>query len=395
MFKRIFVIVLDSVGIGAMPDALEYGDTDANTLVHIAKVKGGLNMPVLASMGLGLIEPIAGIPAVSRPIAAFGKMAEISKGKDTTSGHWELAGCPLFTPFPVYPDGFPPEVIEKFKFYSNLDILGNIVASGTEIITELGEEHIRSGRPIIYTSADSVFQIAAHEEIIPLPRLYELCKIARDKVCVGDHAVGRIIARPFIGKPGNFIRTANRHDFSLEPPATTVLDLLKQAGLAVIGIGKIADIYANRGLTESYPTKSNSHGMEVITDLVGKTLPNGLIIANLVDFDSIYGHRNDAVGYGQALEDFDTALAVFKSKMSEDDLLIITADHGCDPTIPGTDHTREYVPLLAYHHGLAQIQQAVNLGVRSTFADIGATVAGNFSLPPLAYGHSFLRDLLR
>lgn len=395
MFKRIFVIVLDSVGIGAMPDAHEYGDAGANTLVHIAETKGGLTLPVLASMGLGLIEPIAGVPTVSRPTAAFGKMAELSKGKDTTSGHWELAGCPLFTSFPVYPNGFPPEIIEKFKFHSGLDVLGNKAASGTEIIAELGEEHMRSGRPIVYTSADSVFQIAAHEEIIPLTRLYELCKIARNKVCIGDHAVGRIIARPFIGKPGSFVRTANRHDYSLEPPAPTVLDLVKQSGLAVIGIGKIADIYAHRGLTESYPTKSNNHAMEVITDLAGKSSTRGLIMANLVDFDSVYGHRNDAAGYGQALEEFDTALAGFVSRMTEDDLLIITADHGCDPTVAGTDHTREYVPLLAYHHRLAKTQQPINLGIRSTFADVGATVAANFSLAPLAYGHSFLKDLLR
>ncbi|HML31596.1 phosphopentomutase [Sporomusa sphaeroides] len=395
MFRRIFVIVLDSVGIGAMPDAHEYGDAGANTLVHIAETKGGLTLPVLASMGLGLIEPIAGVPAVSRPIAAFGKMAELSKGKDTTSGHWELAGCPLFTSFPVYPNGFPAEIIETFKLHSGLEVLGNKAASGTEIIAELGEEHMRSGRPIVYTSADSVFQIAAHEEIIPLTRLYELCKIARDKVCIGDHAVGRIIARPFIGKPGNFIRTANRHDYSLEPPAPTVLDLLKESGFAVTGIGKIADIYAHQGLTESYPTKSNSHAMEVLTDLAGKSLPSGLIMANLVDFDSIYGHRNDAAGYGQALEEFDTALAGFVSRMTEEDLLIITADHGCDPTVAGTDHTREYVPLLAYHKRLATTQQPVNLGIRSTFADVGATVAANFSLAPLAYGHSFLKDLLR
>lgn len=395
MFKRIYVIVLDSVGIGAMPDAHEYGDAGANTLVHIAETKGGLTLPVLASMGLGLIEPIAGVPEVSRPTAAFGKMAELSKGKDTTSGHWELAGCPLFTSFPVYPNGFPPEVIDKFKLYSGLDVLGNKPASGTEIIAELGEEHMRSGRPIVYTSGDSVFQIAAHEEIIPLTRLYELCKIAREKVCIGEHAVGRIIARPFIGKPGSFVRTANRHDYSLQPPAPTVLDLLNQAGFAVIGIGKIADIYAHRGLTESYPTKSNSHAMEVITDLAGQSLPSGLIMANLVDFDSQYGHRKDAIGYGQALEEFDRALADFVPKMTEDDLLIITADHGCDPTTPGTDHTREYVPLLAYHHRLVQEKQPVKLGVRSTFADVGATVAANFSLAPLAYGNSFLQDLLR
>ncbi len=395
MFKRIFVIVLDSVGIGAMPDSDQYGDAKADTLGHIAEHVGGLNLPVMASMGLGFIRPIAGVPADCRPIAAFGKMSELSKGKDTTSGHWELAGCPLFTSFPVYPNGFPPELIEKFKLHTGLDILGNKAASGTEIIAELGEEHIRTGRPIIYTSADSVFQIAAHEEIIPLEKLYEICKITRERVCVGDHAVGRIIARPFIGKPGNFVRTANRHDYSLEPQSPTVLDILKQEGFAVVGIGKIADIYANRGLTQSYPTKSNRHGMEILTDLANKELPNGLIMINLVEFDSLYGHRNDVHGYALALEEFDRALGNLKSKLTDDELLIITADHGCDPTIPGTDHTREYVPIMAYHHGLKHKNQPVNLGVRNTFADVGATIAANFSLSPLAYGQSFLNDLLR
>ena len=395
MFNRIFVIVLDSVGIGAMPDAREYGDEGANTLVHIAEHEGGLQLPVLTSMGLGLIEPIAGIPAVFRPIAAYGKMAELSKGKDTTSGHWELAGCPLFTAFPVYPGGFPPEVIEKFIFFTGLDILGNKAASGTEIIAELGKEHMGTGRPIVYTSADSVFQIAAHEEIIPLERLYQLCQIAREKVCTGRHAVGRIIARPFVGKPGSFSRTANRHDYSLEPPAATVLDIMKEAGLAVTGIGKIADIYANRGLTDSYPTKSNQHGMEIITGLAGEKLPNGLVIANLVEFDSVYGHRNDVTGYAKALTEFDTALSGLLAALTQDDLLLITADHGCDPTQPGTDHTREYVPLLAYTRRLEQARQPVSLGIRTTFADVGATVADNFCLPALAYGQSFLKDLLR
>lgn len=396
MFKRIFVIVLDSVGIGAMPDAFQYGDTEANTLVHIADHMGGLNLPVLASMGLGLIEPIHGVPEFSRPIAAFGKMAELSKGKDTTSGHWELAGCPLFAAFPVYPNGFPPEVIEKFTAYTGLHVLGNKAASGTEIIVELGEEHLRTGQPIVYTSADSVFQIAAHEEVIPLERLYEICRTTRDKVCIGDHAVGRIIARPFIGKPGSFVRTANRHDYSLQPPSVTVLDLLKQAGYSVLGIGKIADIYANRGLTQSYSTKSNKQGMEIITDLAERVRTSGLIMANLVEFDSVYGHRNNITGYAQALEEFDRALGIFKAKLTESDLLLITADHGCDPTTAGTDHTREYVPLLAYHRQLAEkTEEIVNLGIRSTFADLGATIAANFALPQLAYGQSFLKELLR
>ncbi|WP_371370808.1 phosphopentomutase [Sporomusa aerivorans] len=395
MFKRIFVIVLDSVGIGAMPDAHEYGDAGANTLVHIAEHEGGLALPVLTSMGLGLIEPIAGVPAVSRPIAAFGKMAELSIGKDTTSGHWELAGYPVFTSFPVYPQGFPPEVIERFKYYTGLDVLGNKAASGTEIMAELGEEHMHTGRPIVYTSADSVFQIAAHEEIIPLERLYELCRITREKVCIGDHAVGRIIARPFVGEPGKFSRTPNRHDYSLEPQSDTVLDMMKKAGLTVVGVGKIADIYAHRGLTQTYPTKSNQHGMELVLRLAEEHLPEGIIMTNLVDFDSIYGHRNDITGYAKALEEFDSALAGLLTKIKDDDLLLITADHGCDPTRPGTDHTREYVPLLAYSRHLAKAKQPLHLGVRSTFADVGATVADNFGLAPLAYGQSFLKDLLR
>lgn len=394
LFKRIFVIVLDSVGIGAMPDASDYGDVGANTLVHIADYKGGLTLPVLTKMGLGLIEPITGIAEVSRPIAAFGKMAELSKGKDTTSGHWEMAGCPLFTAFPVYPDGFPADVIDKFTELTGLSVLGNKAASGTEIIEELGEEHLCTGRPIVYTSADSVFQIAAHEEVIPLKRLYEICQIAREKVCVADHAVGRIIARPFIGKPGSFTRTANRHDYSLRPPAPTVLDLLNQAGFPVIGIGKISDIFAKQGLTQSHPTKSNKHGMEVITDIAQGDLEAGLIMANLVEFDSSYGHRNDALGYANALEEFDSDLSKFIPKLKETDLLLITADHGCDPTLPGTDHTREYVPLIAYHHRLAHTEKIINLGIRSTFADLGATIADNYALPILPYGQSFLKAIL-
>jgi len=395
LFKRIFVIVLDSVGIGAMPDAAAYGDAEANTLVHIAEYKGGLTLPVLTSMGLGWIESIAGIPKVSRPLAAFGKMSELSEGKDTTSGHWELAGCPLFSPFPVYPNGFPPEVIEKFTAYTGLKVLGNKAASGTEILVELGEEHLRTGQPIVYTSADSVFQIAAHEEIIPLNRLYEICKITREQVCIGDHAVGRIIARPFVGKPGSFTRTSNRHDYSIKPPAPTILDMLKQAKLSVTGIGKIADIFANQGLTQSFPTKSNLQGMEILADLAQTNSEAGLIMANLVEFDSSYGHRNDALGYAGALEEFDKNLATLLPKLKNDDLLIITADHGCDPTLAGTDHTREYVPLLVYHPSLALIGQPINLGVRTTFADLGATIADNFNLSALPYGQSFLKEISR
>nr|WP_092067371.1 phosphopentomutase [Dendrosporobacter quercicolus]NSL46551.1 phosphopentomutase [Dendrosporobacter quercicolus DSM 1736]SDL55415.1 phosphopentomutase [Dendrosporobacter quercicolus] len=390
MFKRVIILVLDSVGIGAAPDAAEYGDGKVNTLANIARSQGGLFLPNLEKMGLGCIEDITGVKKTAAPQASYGKMAEISKGKDTTSGHWELAGCPLFAPFPVYPDGFPPVMIEQFTALTGRKILGNKVASGTEIIAELGAEHMRTGYPIVYTSADSVFQIAAHEEVIPLDHLYELCKIAREQVCTGEHAVGRIIARPFTGRPGEFVRTANRHDYSLTPPADTVLDVMKAAGYSVTGIGKIGDIFAHRGLTRSVPSKSNADGMEILTALTRGNAGNGLIMVNLVDFDSKYGHRNDVAGYAGALEQFDEALGRLLPAIAAGDLLLITADHGCDPTAPGTDHTREYVPLMAY----AKDGRGQPLGTRSTFADVAATVAANFGLPPFAYGTSFLSELL-
>lgn len=391
MFRRIIIIVLDSVGIGALPDATEYGDnSDVNTLANIARSQGGLSLPVLEKLGLGNIAPIQGVKPAVKPLAGFGKMTELSKAKDTTSGHWEIAGCPVFTPFPVYPEGFPAEIIERFVTYTGCGgVLGNKPASGTAILDELGAQHMATGRPIVYTSADSVFQIAAHEDIVPLSKLYEFCQIARDKVCVGEHAVGRIIARPFIGEPGAFSRTANRHDYSLDPVAVTVLDRLKDAGQQVIGIGKIGDIFAQRGLTQSLKSKSNDEGMRLLANQLNQPGAPGLIFVNLVEFDSVYGHRNDATGYARALERFDAQLSLLLPQWQADDLLLITADHGCDPTASGTDHTREYVPLLAYHSGAA----GADLGIRNTFADIAATITDNFSLPSLSYGQSFLKSL--
>lgn len=391
MFQRIIVLVMDSVGIGALPDAGQYGDAGANTLGNIARSLGGLFLPAMNKLGLGTVAEIDGLKPVEPAMGFYGKMAEKSHAKDTTSGHWEMAGVPIFSPFPVYPHGFPEEVIEHFIRLINRPVLGNKVASGTEIIAELGAEHMRTGYPIVYTSADSVFQIAAHEEIIPLEELYHMCRIAREQVCVGKHAVGRIIARPFIGVPGNFTRTTNRHDYSLEPGGITVLDSLKKEGFTVIGIGKIADIYAHRGITQSYSSKSNDNGMAILLDLIRSNSGAGLIMANLVEFDSTYGHRNDVTGYGRALERLDGQLALLLESLQERDLLIITADHGCDPTFPGSDHTREYVPLLAFYPNCS----GGALGVRETFADVGQTIAENFSLTKLDYGCSFLHQLVR
>lgn len=384
------ILVLDSVGIGAAPDAAEYGDHHVNTLANIARSKGGLFLPNLEGMGLGLIADIMGVKKIDSPTASYGKMAEISRGKDTTSGHWELAGCPVFTSFPVYPHGFPKEMIDQFTQLTGRKVLGNKAASGTEIIAELGEIHMQTGHPIVYTSADSVFQIAAHEDVIPLNELYEMCKIAREKVCVGEHAVGRIIARPFIGTPNQFIRTTNRHDYSLLPPHDTILDVMKTAGYSVVGIGKIGDIFAQQGLTHSIASKSNSDGMRELISLVKTNHDSGLIMINLVDFDSQFGHRNDIVGYAQALEKFDVDLGILIPELRETDLLVITADHGCDPTTAGTDHTREFVPLLVYAKGVT----GTNLGQRATFADVAATVADNFKVSSLEYGKSFLANVM-
>lgn len=386
MFKRVFLIVMDSVGIGELPDASRYGDEGSNTLGNIAKTQHGLHLPVMEKLGLGCIAPLDGVKCVDVPQAFYGKMAELSLGKDTTSGHWEMAGVPLFQSFPTYPNGFPSEVIDKFCEVMGREVLGNCVASGTVIIEELGEEHMRTGKPIVYTSADSVFQIAAHEEVIPLDELYRMCRLAREEVCVGKHAVGRIIARPFVGTKGAFVRTSNRHDFSLEPPAPTLLDDLKAEGFDVIGIGKIGDIFAHRGLTETILTKSNDHGMEETIAKARDWHEVGMVMTNLVEFDSLYGHRNNAAGYKQALETFDRQLGELLTYLTEDDLLLVTADHGCDPTTISTDHSREYVPILAYRSG----KNGESLGVRETFADLSATIRENFGLAKGAFGTSFL-----
>lgn len=386
MFKRVFLIVMDSVGIGELPDAARYGDEGSNTLGNIAKSQNGLQLPIMEKMGLGCIAPLDGVACVTTPTASYGKMAELSLGKDTTSGHWEMAGVPLFQSFPTYPNGFPDEVIDKFCELTGRNVLGNCVASGTVIIEELGEEHMRTASPIVYTSADSVFQIAAHEDVIPLEELYRMCRIAREQVCVGKHAVGRIIARPFIGEKGAFVRTSNRHDFSLEPPAATLLDDLKAGGYDTIGIGKIGDIFAHRGLTETILTKSNDHGMEETIAKARDWQGRGIVMTNLVEFDSLYGHRNNAQGYKQALETFDRQLGDMLTYLTEDDLLLVTADHGCDPTTVSTDHSREYVPVLAYRKGTV----GQSLGTRETFADLSATIRENFALGDGAYGTSFL-----
>ncbi len=369
MGTRAIVIVLDSMGAGECADSCLYGDQGSNTLAHTALAVGGLDLPHLQELGLGNIIDIKGVPPVDLPRAAYGKMQEKSPGKDTTTGHWELMGLVLKQAFPTYPNGFPPALINAFERRIGRKTLGNIVASGTEIIKELGPAHMRTGYPIVYTSADSVFQIAAHEEVIPLETLYQYCRMARD-ILTGEHAVGRVIARPFIGEPGSFVRTANRHDFSYEPD-TTLLDHIKSSGQTVIGVGKIKDIFAGHGISESYPTVDNQDGIDKILKNLNRDF-RGLLFANLVDFDQLYGHRNDPDGYARALEEFDQRLPEILALLNPQDCLIITADHGCDPTTSSTDHSREYVPLLVYGQ---EIKSAVSLGCRESFADVAATLA--------------------
>ncbi|NYE58676.1 phosphopentomutase [Carboxydothermus ferrireducens] len=385
--KRVVLIVLDSVGIGELPDAHLYGDEGSNTLANTAKKVGGFELPNLEKLGLGKIHSILGLKGDIKALGAYGKMGEKSPGKDTTTGHWEICGLILEKPFPVYPNGFPEDLIKRFEEAIGRKTLGNKPASGTAIIEELGEEHMRTGYPIVYTSADSVFQIAAHEEIIPLEELYKMCKIARG-LLTGEHAVGRVIARPFTGTPGNFKRTANRHDYSLEPTGKTVLDKLVEQGYEVLGVGKIYDIFAGRGLTWHESTKNNEDGLVKTVNLLYKDF-TGLLFTNLVDFDMVYGHRNNAEGYYEALKQFDSYLPKIMEKLREDDLLIITADHGCDPTTPSTDHSREYVPLLVYGHS---IKEDVNLGTRETFADVAATLEEIFGLEP-GIGQSFWGEI--
>jgi phosphopentomutase len=386
MNKRAIVIIIDGVGIGELPDADLYGDSGSNTLGNLAMISGGLKLPTLEKMGLGCIHPIRGVNCCDDPIASYGKMAELSPGKDSTTGHWELGGLVLNKPFPTYPNGFPKEVIDIFTKETGLKILGNYPASGTEIIKDLGEEHIKTGRPIIYTSADSVFQIAAHQEVIPLNRLYELCEISREFLS-GEHAVARVIARPFIGKNrANFVRTRYRKDFSLKPRGKTILRTLYDAHIPTLAIGKISDLYANDGIKERNLTKTNAEGMQAIIDAMHE-FRGGFIMANLVDFDMLWGHRNDCEGFKYGLEEFDRWLQIFLTIMRNNDICIITSDHGNDPTTPSTDHSREYVPILVTGH---HIKRGVNLGTRTTFADCQATLADYFIVEKTAWGKSFL-----
>lgn len=384
----VLLIILDSLGIGELPDAGEYKDEGSNTLGNIAKAVGGIRLPHLEMLGIGNIAKLDGIKKIKNPIASFGIMAEASKGKDTTTGHWEIAGIILDNAFPTYPNGFPSEIIEPFKKKIGKNILCNKPASGTEIITKLGDEHIKTGCPIIYTSADSVFQIAAHEDVIPPEKLYEMCGIAR-AILKHPHNVSRVIARPFVGTSGRFVRTERRRDFSLPPPAKTLLDILSDNLIQVLAIGKIDDIFAGKGITDSIHTKDNEDGIKKILKAMPK-IEKGLIFVNLNDYDSKYGHRNDAEGYAKALVEFDKELPKILDKMKKDDILIITADHGCDPTTPSTDHSREYVPLLVYGDG---IKSGVNLGTRKSFADLGQTIAEIFNVEKLKAGVSFWREI--
>jgi phosphopentomutase len=382
-FRRITWIVLDSVGIGEMPDAAAYGDAGSDTLGNIARQRA-LHLPNLAKLGLGNIKPLEHIEPSQRPEASYGRCTLASPGKDTTTGHWEMAGIHLEKPFPVYPRGFPPEILDEFERQIGRGTLGNIAASGTEIIQQLGAEHMRTGKPIVYTSADSVFQVAAHEEVIPLWELYKICETARAILC-GPHQVGRVIARPFIGKPGEFTRTSNRKDFAVPPPRGMLLDQLDGRGVQVFSIGKIFDIFLGRGIRDYEKTKNNADGMLKTLGAIDD-FDNGLIFVNLVDFDQLYGHRNDVEGYAKALEEVDRWLPSLLAKLNQDDLLILTADHGCDPTTPSTDHSREYVPLLAYTR---RHSPGANLGLRSTLSDVGQTVAENFGAR-ISHGESFL-----
>ena len=385
---KIVFIVLDSLGIGEAPDAAAYGDAGSNTLGHTAEAVGGLDLPNMQRLGLGNIGPILGVSPVPKPEGCFGKMQEASRGKDSTTGHWEIAGIIITKDFPYYPKGFPGEMIEKFISATRTrGVLGNRPASGTQIIEELGDEHVRTGFPIVYTSGDSVFQIAAHENVIPLDDLYRICRIARDEVMVGKHSVGRVIARPFVGTSGKYVRTANRRDFSLQAPGSTALDLLFNNDIPTVAIGKIDDLFSGRGLREKIHTHSNAEGIEEIVKQ-SSAMKQGFIMTNLVDFDMLYGHRQDAKGMAGAIEFFDKHLPRIFGTVNGEDILMITADHGNDPTDKSTDHSREYVPLLTYS---VNGKKGVNLGVRKTFADAGKTIAEYFGVDArMLAGTSFL-----
>ncbi|HEX2195668.1 MAG TPA: phosphopentomutase [Actinomycetota bacterium] len=387
--RAVALVVLDSVGIGGAPDAAAFGDAGSATLQHVAQAVGGLRLPHLGKLGLGNVAAVEGVAPVESPAAAFGTMVELSAGKDTTTGHWEIAGVVLERPFPTYPNGFPPEVMEPFERAVGSPALGNVAASGTEIIERLGAEHLATGFPIVYTSADSVFQIAAHVDVIPLERLYEMCRVARE-ILTGEHEVGRVIARPFEGRPGEFVRTPDRHDFSVLPPQPTLLDAVAGAGQEVRGVGKISDIFAGRGVTGSRPTRSNDEGVTAVVEELA-AIDRGLVFANLVEFDSSFGHRNDPAGYAQALEAFDRRLPEIAAALGPDDVLVVTADHGNDPTTASTDHSRERVPLLVAGRRV----RPGSIGERSSFADCGATIAELLGVGPTPAGRSFAREILR
>ncbi|MBI3005861.1 MAG: phosphopentomutase [Ignavibacteriales bacterium] len=388
--NKIILVVLDGVGIGELPDAVSFGDAGTNTLANTARTVGGLRLPNLQRLGLGNVVPIAGVAPVQHADGCYGKMAERSNAKDSTIGHWELAGVVTERAFPVYPGGFPKDLLQKFLEATNCKgFLGNKPASGTEIIKELGDEHVRSGYPIIYTSGDSVFQIAAHEEVMPLEKLYEICKKTRDHVVVGKHRVGRVIARPFVGSSGKYARTPNRKDYAVEPPGKTILDLLSQNGVDTVSIGKIDDLFSGRGLREKIHTKSNAEGIREIVSVGGK-MKEGFLMVNLVDFDMLYGHRQDPRGFAGALEDFDSTLPAIMDCVRDGDMLMITGDHGNDPTDKSTDHSREYVPILCF---AKSGKKNVNLGIRTSFADAGKTVAHFFGIENDLAGESFLGSI--
>ena len=386
--NNFFVIILDGVGIGELPDAANYGDAGSDTLVHIAETVGGLKLSNLEKLGLGNIKSIKGVEKQSHPLASYGKMKEVSKGKDSTTGHWEISGLYVDTDFSYFPDGFTKEIMDDFLAKTGCKgYLGNKAASGTEIIKELGEEHVKTGHPIVYTSADSVFQIAAHEGIIPLERQYEICSITRDEVLAPPLMVGRVIARPFVGEPGSFKRTTNRKDYSLDPPSKTILNILNEAGIDTVAIGKINDLFNYNGIRIQEKTKNNEEGCAKLL-VYSKKIKNSFIFINLVDFDVYFGHRNDPEGFANKLMEFDSFMPEFLGNLDETDRVLITADHGNDPTTPSTDHSREYVPLLFY----AKNKPGKNLGIRQTFSDVGKTVADYFGVKNNLKGKSFLNE---
>ena len=389
LINRVILIVLDSVGCGDAPDAALYGDEDSNTLRNIGQAVDGLNLPNLAYLGLGNLTNIKGVPRTDDAQGVYGRLTEVSAGKDTTTGHWELCGLILDHPFPVFPSGFPTEIMAEYEKRIGRGTLGNYPTSGTEIIKELGGEHVRTGKPVVYTSADSVFQVAAHEEIIPIEELYRICQIARD-LLTGEHAVGRVIARPFVGQLGEFTRTERRKDYSLEPPADTIMDVIKAAGMDVMGVGKIEDIFAHRGLTMNNHTGNNMAGVDAILEFLSMD-NEGLIFANLVDFDALYGHRNNPQGYADALESFDQRLPEIIRSLKSGDVLFLTADHGNDPTTSSTDHSRERVPILVTGE---KINRNFNIGSRDSFADIAATIADLLDLRWCGQGNSFADEIL-